>query len=117
MCGAPTDDRDHLIGRPMSSEVAVLDALDESAVDAHAQAVTAKAGGIDVSLNLVNRGDVQGTPLIDMTAADLSGAPAIPSSGHSSSTCCASRTAPSRGSPPSAPPSSPSSASRRRSDA
>jgi NAD(P)-dependent dehydrogenase (short-subunit alcohol dehydrogenase family) len=55
-----------------AAEVAVLDALDESAVDAHAQAVAAKAGGIDVSLNLVNRGDVQGTPLIDMTAADLS---------------------------------------------
>src|SRR5512132_1379711 len=55
-----------------NAEVAVLDALDEPAVDAHAQAVAAKAGGIDVSLNLVNRGDVQGTPLIDMTAADLS---------------------------------------------
>jgi NAD(P)-dependent dehydrogenase (short-subunit alcohol dehydrogenase family) len=54
-----------------SADVAVLDALDEQAVEAHAQAVAAEAGTIDVSLNLVNRGDVQGTPLIDMTAADL----------------------------------------------
>jgi NAD(P)-dependent dehydrogenase (short-subunit alcohol dehydrogenase family) len=54
-----------------AAEVAVLDALDEDAVEAHAQAVAAEAGSIDVSFNLVSRGDVQGTPLLDMTAADL----------------------------------------------
>jgi NAD(P)-dependent dehydrogenase (short-subunit alcohol dehydrogenase family) len=53
------------------AEVAVLDALDEQAVDAHANAVAADAGSIDVSLNLVPRGDVQGIPLIEMTTADL----------------------------------------------
>jgi len=54
-----------------SAEVAVVDALDEQAVDAHAQAVAAQAGSIDVSLNLITRGDVQGTPLLDMRADDF----------------------------------------------
>ncbi|MEZ0073851.1 SDR family NAD(P)-dependent oxidoreductase [Planotetraspora sp. GP83] len=54
-----------------SAEVAVLDALDEHAVDEHAQDVATRAGGIDVSLNLVSRGDVQGIPLVHMTTADF----------------------------------------------
>jgi NAD(P)-dependent dehydrogenase (short-subunit alcohol dehydrogenase family) len=54
-----------------SAEVALVDALDEQAVDAHAQAVAAQAGSIDVSFNLIARGDVQGTPLVDMTTDDL----------------------------------------------
>jgi NAD(P)-dependent dehydrogenase (short-subunit alcohol dehydrogenase family) len=54
-----------------SAEVAVLDALDERAVDEHVGGVVAKAGSVDVSLNLVTRGDVQGTPLVDMTTDDL----------------------------------------------
>lgn len=54
-----------------SAEVAVLDALDEKAVDEHAQAAVSQAGGIDVSLNLIMRGDVQGIPLVDMTPEDL----------------------------------------------
>jgi NAD(P)-dependent dehydrogenase (short-subunit alcohol dehydrogenase family) len=54
-----------------AAEVAVLDALDEQAVDEHAQAVVSQAGSIDVSLDLITRGDVQGIPLIDMTTDDL----------------------------------------------
>ena len=54
-----------------SAEVAVLDALDERAVDGHAQAVVSQAGTIDVSFNLITRGDVQGIPLIEMSAEDL----------------------------------------------
>jgi NAD(P)-dependent dehydrogenase (short-subunit alcohol dehydrogenase family) len=49
------------------AEVAVVDALDERAVDEHADAVAAQAGRIDVSFNLIPRGDDQGTPLVDMT--------------------------------------------------
>ncbi|WP_328613983.1 SDR family oxidoreductase [Amycolatopsis sp. NBC_00355] len=52
-----------------SAETASVDALDERAVEEHADAV-AMQGGIDVSFNLVNHGDVQGTPLIDMTLSD-----------------------------------------------
>src|SRR5918992_3519117 len=54
-----------------AAEVAVLDALDEQAVDEHAQAVVSQAGSIDVSFNLITRGDVQGIPLIGMSTDDL----------------------------------------------
>jgi NAD(P)-dependent dehydrogenase (short-subunit alcohol dehydrogenase family) len=54
-----------------SAEVAVVDALDERAVDEHVRAVASEAGSVDVSLNLITRGDVQGTPLVDMTTDDL----------------------------------------------
>src|SRR4051795_11232936 len=62
----------HLAGRTrgpleaLAAEIggvaAVLDATDEAAVDAHAASV----GRIDISFNLITRGDVQGTPLVDM---------------------------------------------------
>ncbi len=54
-----------------SAEMAVLDALDEKAVNAHVQDVVSKAGRVDVSFNLITRGDVQGTPLVDMKTDDL----------------------------------------------
>ncbi|MGH8246027.1 MAG: SDR family NAD(P)-dependent oxidoreductase [Gammaproteobacteria bacterium] len=54
-----------------AAEVAEVNALDERAVEEHAQMVASRAGSIDVSFNLITRGDVQGIPLIDMTAADL----------------------------------------------
>ena len=54
-----------------SAEVTILDALDENAVDLHVQEVASKAGRIDVSFNLITRGDVQGIPLVDMTTDDL----------------------------------------------
>jgi NAD(P)-dependent dehydrogenase (short-subunit alcohol dehydrogenase family) len=54
-----------------SAEVAVVDALDERAVDEHARAVASRAGSIDVSFNLIWRGDVQGVPLVDMAVDDL----------------------------------------------
>jgi NAD(P)-dependent dehydrogenase (short-subunit alcohol dehydrogenase family) len=54
-----------------AAEVAVLDALDEHAVDEHVQTVVSRAGSIDVSFNLITRGDVQGIPLIQMTTDNL----------------------------------------------
>ncbi|MEW9531957.1 SDR family NAD(P)-dependent oxidoreductase [Microbispora sp. NPDC049125] len=53
------------------AEVAEVDALDERAVDEHARAVVSQAGSLDVSFNLITRGDVQGDPLIEMPAAAL----------------------------------------------
>jgi hypothetical protein len=41
-----------------SADVAVVDALDEGAVDRHVGEVAARAGRIDVSFNLISRGDV-----------------------------------------------------------
>jgi NAD(P)-dependent dehydrogenase (short-subunit alcohol dehydrogenase family) len=54
-----------------SAEAAVVDALDERAVDDLVRDVASKAGGVDVSFNVISRGDVQGTPLVDMTTDDL----------------------------------------------
>jgi 3-oxoacyl-[acyl-carrier protein] reductase len=53
------------------AETAQLDALDERAVDEHADAVAAEAGGIDISFNLISVGDVQGTPLAEMPLEDF----------------------------------------------
>ncbi|HVV24313.1 MAG TPA: SDR family oxidoreductase [Pseudonocardiaceae bacterium] len=47
--------------------VAALDATDERAVDEHVRSV----GRVDVSFNLISRGDVQNVPLVDMTVPDL----------------------------------------------
>ena len=54
-----------------AAEAVVLDALDEAAVDAHVEQLVQHHGTIDVSFNLIKRGDVQGTPLIEMSADDL----------------------------------------------
>jgi 3-oxoacyl-[acyl-carrier protein] reductase len=54
-----------------SVETAQVDTLDEPAVDEHADAVAAKAGGIDVSFNAIGHGDVHGAPLIDMSFEDF----------------------------------------------
>ncbi|WP_419994960.1 SDR family NAD(P)-dependent oxidoreductase [Streptomyces boninensis] len=56
------------------ADVAVVDALDERAVEEHADAVVAAGGSLDVSLNLVPRGDAQGTPLLDMSVTDYTSA-------------------------------------------
>jgi 3-oxoacyl-[acyl-carrier protein] reductase len=52
-------------------ETAVVDALDERAVDEHADALAAETGSIDISLNVITHGDVQGTPLVEMALADF----------------------------------------------
>jgi 3-oxoacyl-[acyl-carrier protein] reductase len=55
------------------AETAQLDALDAAAVDEHADAVAAEAGGIDISFNLITHGDVQGTPMVEMELEDYVG--------------------------------------------
>jgi NAD(P)-dependent dehydrogenase (short-subunit alcohol dehydrogenase family) len=54
-----------------SAEVAELDALDERAVDSLVKNVVSKTGHVDISFNLITRGDAQGTPLIEMETDDL----------------------------------------------
>jgi NAD(P)-dependent dehydrogenase (short-subunit alcohol dehydrogenase family) len=51
--------------------VAEFDALDEKAVDAHADRVVSEHGSLDISLNVIGTGDVQGTPLVEMSVADF----------------------------------------------
>jgi NAD(P)-dependent dehydrogenase (short-subunit alcohol dehydrogenase family) len=52
-------------------ETARVDALDERAVDAHADDVAGRAGGIDVSFNAIGHGDVHGLPLLEMSVEDF----------------------------------------------
>jgi NAD(P)-dependent dehydrogenase (short-subunit alcohol dehydrogenase family) len=68
--------RVHLTGRTLASvqplaaeigaEAAELDALDGTAVDAHADAI----GALDISFNAITHGDVQGTPMHEMDVED-----------------------------------------------
>jgi NAD(P)-dependent dehydrogenase (short-subunit alcohol dehydrogenase family) len=68
--------RVHLTGRTLASvqplaeeigaEAAAVDALDEAAIDAHADAI----GSLDISFNAITHGDVQGTPMHEMDVED-----------------------------------------------
>ena len=53
------------------AETAQVDALDEQAIDRYVDAVAEKAGGVDISFNLISLGDVQGTPLAEMPLEDF----------------------------------------------
>jgi 3-oxoacyl-[acyl-carrier protein] reductase len=53
-----------------AAEMAEVDALDGAAVAAHADAVAQEAGSIDISFNLITHGDVQGTPMVEMSVED-----------------------------------------------
>lgn len=52
------------------AEAAEVEALDEKAVDEHADPVAPDAGGIDVSFNLITHPSVHGTPLAEMAVED-----------------------------------------------
>src|SRR6476469_2030173 len=54
-----------------TATVAEVDALDETAVDAHVGSIVRDHGRLDISMNLISTGDVQGTPLVEMTVADF----------------------------------------------
>jgi 3-oxoacyl-[acyl-carrier protein] reductase len=60
-----------LAGAGGAVETAQVDALDERAVDAHADAVAKRAGGIDVSFNAIGRDDLHGSALLDMSFEDF----------------------------------------------
>ncbi|MCC9192260.1 SDR family oxidoreductase [Arthrobacter sp. zg-Y916] len=52
------------------AETAVLDALNQEAVNAHADDVASSAGSLDISVNVIQHGDVQGTPMAAMYVED-----------------------------------------------
>ena len=54
-----------------AADTAEVDALNEHAVDEHADAVGAKAGGIDISFNLITHPHVHGTPMAEMALEDF----------------------------------------------
>jgi 3-oxoacyl-[acyl-carrier protein] reductase len=53
-----------------SAETAVVDALDEKAVDEHAAAMVADAGSLDISMNVITHPATHGTPLHEMSVDD-----------------------------------------------
>jgi len=53
-----------------TAEVAVVDALDEQAVDKYIDEIVKKAGYIDISFNLISIGDVQ-KPLLELSVGDF----------------------------------------------
>jgi NAD(P)-dependent dehydrogenase (short-subunit alcohol dehydrogenase family) len=52
------------------AETARVDATDPQSVDAHFESVVAKAGGVDISFNMIGLADVQGQGLTEMTLVD-----------------------------------------------
>jgi 3-oxoacyl-[acyl-carrier protein] reductase len=54
------------VAEEIGAEWAVVDALDQAAVDAHADAI----GRIDISFNAIAHNDVQGTPMAEMAVDD-----------------------------------------------
>ncbi|MFJ7750162.1 SDR family NAD(P)-dependent oxidoreductase [Arthrobacter sp. NPDC097144] len=52
------------------AETAVLDATNSRAVDEHADDVASSAGSLDISVNVIQHGDVQGSPMVDMYVED-----------------------------------------------
>jgi 3-oxoacyl-[acyl-carrier protein] reductase len=55
-----------------SAEIAEVDAMDERAVESHADAVAASAGAIDIAVNAVGIPHVQGTPFAELSLEDFS---------------------------------------------
>jgi 3-oxoacyl-[acyl-carrier protein] reductase len=55
------------------ADAKALDALDETAIDDHADAIVRDAGSLDVSFNLISHGDVQGIPMAQMRVEDYVG--------------------------------------------
>jgi 3-oxoacyl-[acyl-carrier protein] reductase len=54
------------VAEEIGAEWAVVDALDQEAVNAHADAI----GQIDISFNAISHNDVQGTPMAEMAVDD-----------------------------------------------
>jgi 3-oxoacyl-[acyl-carrier protein] reductase len=64
---------EEISGAGGAAEVAPVDALDEGAMDEHADVVARRAGTIDVSFNATSHGDVHGVPLAEMRLEDFAG--------------------------------------------
>jgi 3-oxoacyl-[acyl-carrier protein] reductase len=54
-----------------SAETAIVDAMDEGAINAHIARVAKQAGSVDISFNAIHLRDVQNIPLVDMAMADF----------------------------------------------
>ncbi len=52
------------------AETAIVDALDESQVTDHVERVANEFGSVDIAFDLISVGDVQGTPMVEMSLDD-----------------------------------------------
>jgi 3-oxoacyl-[acyl-carrier protein] reductase len=62
---------DDIRGAGGEAETAVVDALDDAAVDRHADTVVAKAGSIDISFNVITHPHTHGIPFHEMEVDDF----------------------------------------------
>ncbi|HXF64720.1 MAG TPA: SDR family NAD(P)-dependent oxidoreductase, partial [Caldilineaceae bacterium] len=63
---------EEITGAGGAAEVAVVDALDPQAIEQHLDEIVRKVGSIDISFNAIwIRGDLQGTPLLQMAHEDF----------------------------------------------
>ncbi len=60
-----------IAGAGEMAELSQLDALDEQAVNEHADAVATSAGSIDIAVNAVGIPHVQGTPFAELSFEDF----------------------------------------------
>lgn len=62
---------DEIVAAGGKAETAIVDAMDEQAVNQHINKVLEKAGTIDISYNAIDLQVIQGMPLIEMNVADF----------------------------------------------
>lgn len=62
---------DDILAAGGQADTAVVDALDERAVDDFTDQIVKSSGSLDISFNLIGVDDVQGTPLVEMSLADF----------------------------------------------
>jgi 3-oxoacyl-[acyl-carrier protein] reductase len=62
---------DEIVAAGGVAEADEVDALDGQAIEQHVADVVRTTGRLDISFNLVNLGDRQGIPLVDMAAEDV----------------------------------------------
>jgi len=71
LAGRTEDTLKNAVDATGAASYGTVDVLDEDAVTAFVARVVAETGRLDVSFNVAARGDVQGTPLLQMSAADF----------------------------------------------
>ncbi|BCB82730.1 SDR family NAD(P)-dependent oxidoreductase [Phytohabitans suffuscus] len=75
LCGRTRDTlekvAEDITGAGGRADVCVLDVLDEAAVEAQVSAMAEAAGSIDISLNVVPRGDTHGVTLTELAREDF----------------------------------------------
>jgi 3-oxoacyl-[acyl-carrier protein] reductase len=61
---------DEILSQGGTASTAIVDALDESAVERHAGEVVAETGSLDVSMNVIAHPYTHGTPLVELAVED-----------------------------------------------